>query len=132
MIRQTIPQAKSARKVRVQKTRCACMNIMIWREGAKIQFLPSSGARESACRDVTMEDFSKSRATPHMLHKCAASRNLHVMRGAVNFHDPWNSLGRLAGRCGVAAFHFLSLSLLPSPRSGSIVDPWTAYNIIDI
>ena len=49
---------------------------LFWREGAKIQFLPSSGARESACRDVTMEDFRKSRATPHTLHKCAASRNL--------------------------------------------------------
>ena len=41
----------------------------------------------------------------------------------------WNSLGRLAGRCGVTAFRFLSLSLLLSPRSGSIVDPRTACNI---
>ena len=38
-------------------------------------------------------------------------------------------LGRLAGRCGVTAFRFLRLSLLLSPRSGSIVDPWTACNI---
>ena len=38
-------------------------------------------------------------------------------------------LGRLAGRCGVTAFRFLRLSLLLSPRSGSIVDLWTACNI---
>ena len=29
-----------------------------WPEGAKIEFLPSSGAQESACRDVTMEDWT--------------------------------------------------------------------------
>ena len=38
-------------------------------------------------------------------------------------------LSRLVGRCGVTAFRFLSLSLLLSPHSGSILDPWTACNI---
>ena len=38
-------------------------------------------------------------------------------------------LSRLVGRCDVTAFRFLSLSLLLSPHSGSILDPWTACNI---